>query len=76
MNTTILRSAFAGVGFAAVLVLAPAAFAATETYTADLKAAKAVLDALQKWVSWRPLSALPAHWLAKSTARSELGFSE
>jgi len=42
MNTTILRSAFAGVGFAAVLVLAPAAFAASETYTADLKGSSEV----------------------------------
>jgi len=42
MNTTILRSTVAGLGFAAVLALAPAAFAASETYTADLKAANEV----------------------------------
>jgi len=42
MNTTVLRSTFAGLGFAALLALTPAAFAATETYTADLKAASEV----------------------------------
>ena len=42
MTTTILRSTVAGFGLAALLALAPAAFAATETYTADLKAASEV----------------------------------
>jgi hypothetical protein len=42
MNTTVLRSTVAGLGFAALLALTPAAFAASETFTADLKAASEV----------------------------------
>src|SRR5437016_5388621 len=42
MKITAIQSAAAGLGLAALLALAPAAFAATETYTADLKAASEV----------------------------------
>jgi hypothetical protein len=42
MHTNVLRSAAAGFGLAALLALAPASFAASETYTADLKAASEV----------------------------------
>jgi hypothetical protein len=40
--TRTLRTTVAGFGIAAFLALAPAAFAATETYTADLKAGNEV----------------------------------
>jgi len=42
MSINILRSTVAGLGLAAVMALAPAAFAETQTYTADLKAATEV----------------------------------
>ena len=42
MNTTILRSSLAGLGLAALLAFASTAFAASETFTADLKAASEV----------------------------------
>jgi hypothetical protein len=37
MDTNVLRSTLVGAGLAAFLALAPAAFAETQTYTADLK---------------------------------------
>jgi hypothetical protein len=37
MRTNIMRSVVAGLGFAALVALAPAAFAETQNYTADLK---------------------------------------
>ena len=42
MQTTVLRSTVAGFGLAALLAFAPAAFAATENYAADLKASSEV----------------------------------
>jgi hypothetical protein len=42
MHTNVLRSTAAGFGLAALLTFAPVAFAASETYTADLKAASEV----------------------------------
>lgn len=42
MTTFALRSAIASVGVAALLAIAPASFAATETYTAELKTASEV----------------------------------
>jgi CHRD domain len=42
MNTTLLRSSLAGLAFAALLAAAPAAFAETQNYKADLKSASEV----------------------------------
>jgi hypothetical protein len=42
MKTIALRTAAAGLGFAALLAFAPASFAATENFTADLKASAEV----------------------------------
>ncbi len=42
MNTTVLRSSLAGLGLVALLAVAPAAYAATENFAADLKASSEV----------------------------------